>query len=671
MKRITRKSRLFLVSICLSFFALISDRYAAKASEDWPLGNITLQTATPDLSTLNHTPAGIHGHVEARGDQLFFADGTPVRFWGTNLQAYALFFTESRNIKAHAKRLAQLGFNLVRIHHHDSDWVQPNIFGDNATSTTQLSPEWLKKLDEWTTALRAEGIYVWLDLHVGRSFAALDGVEYFEEIADGQSSVDGRGFNYVSPSIERLMKEFQTAFLSYENSLTGLTYAEDPAVIAVQLTNENDLTHHFGNVLLPDNNVPQHSATYMARADEFAREHGLDPDLTWRAWEFGPSKLFLSELEYRFNDRMVRAVRDTGLDGLISTTSLWGEMSIAGLPSQTRGTIVDAHSYGWEGEVDFDPRQRAGLLDWIAIAQIDGWPFSVSEWNIGSPMAEDRFVAPLRVAAIAALQGWDAMMVYGYSQQPLNETVFPENWSFASDPSMIWTMPAAALLYRRGYIRQAEQTYALCPTETEFFGRPISPATSIGIRTIVEQSRLVTCMPDTPALPWLTPSDLSDTQYEVLDPDRSYLTRGVRVIASDTGQFFRDFDKGQFVVDADTSQVVAGRFHGDPVQTSDVVFDIDTPMAAIAVQSLDQRVLAQAQRILITISGRALPVDPEDKNFHIEPIQGVLRIHARPELTLKSYDGRVGDLTVAHTVEQGVHVIDLGKVKGSRWLYLE
>lgn len=671
MKRFLKQVHLIIAFLCLCALSLSPDRPSAQALENWPVGNVTLQTATPDLSDLNHKPAGSLGHVVARGDQLFFEDGTPARFWGANLQAYAIYYTESRNIRAHAKRLAQLGFNLVRIHHHDSGWVQPNIFGENAEATTQLNADWLDKLDQWIAALRDEGIYIWLDMHVGRAFTAADGVEDFAELANGEATIDARGYNYVSPSIERLMRDFQTAYLTHRNAYTGLTYAEDPAVMGVQLTNENDLTHHFANGLLPDKNVPRHSDIYMALSAEFADEYGLDPDLIWRSWEQGPSKLFLGDLERRFNDRMISAVRETGFQGLISTTSRWGDMLISGLPSLTRGTITDAHSYGWDGEIGFDPSERPGLLDWIAIAQIAGRPFSVSEWNIGSPMAEDRFIAPLRVAATAALQGWDAMMVYGYSQQSLNGPVFPENWSIANDPSMIGMMPAAALLYRQGHVRQADKTYGLCLDEGEFFGDPVSPDTSLGVRTIVEQSRLVICMPETSALPWLDPTDLSETKYETLDPAMSYLQENDGVIAADTGEFYREYRKGRFVVNTKTSQIVAGQFHHEPVRTEDVEFYIDTPLAAIAVQSLGDQPVSQAQKILISITARAVPVNPEEVTFHIEPIKGTLRIRARPELTLKSLDHRVGDLSEAHSVEQGMHVIDLDKIKDSRWLYLE
>jgi hypothetical protein len=54
-----------------------------------------------DLSFLNarKNPPGKRGFVKAVGDQLMFADNTPVRFWGTNLSAYSLFKSPDEEIK--------------------------------------------------------------------------------------------------------------------------------------------------------------------------------------------------------------------------------------------------------------------------------------------------------------------------------------------------------------------------------------------------------------------------------------------------------------------------------------------------------------------------------------------------------------------------------------------
>ena len=106
-----------------------------------------------------------------------------------------------------------------------------------------------------------------------------------------------------------------------------MRYKDDPAIIAMLLTNENDVTHHFGNALLPDKKVPQHNALYMAQAEAFAVQYGLPKDKTWRSWEHGPSKLFLNDLEHRFNVSMIGHLRALGVKAPIVTTSSFGGKS--------------------------------------------------------------------------------------------------------------------------------------------------------------------------------------------------------------------------------------------------------------------------------------------------------------------------------------------------------
>lgn len=126
-----------------------TERFGLTDPKTWPDDKVDIKTSPVDLSFLNanEKPAGKRGFVKASGEQLMFADNTPARFWGTNITSYALFRTSDEGIKQQAKRLSALGFNLVRLHHHDSPWVSPNIFGDRdqAHDTQQLSAESLKK----------------------------------------------------------------------------------------------------------------------------------------------------------------------------------------------------------------------------------------------------------------------------------------------------------------------------------------------------------------------------------------------------------------------------------------------------------------------------------------------------------------------------------------------
>ncbi len=222
------------------------ERYGPADYNAWPAGILDPAVSPVDLSFLNapEAPAGKRGFLGARADTLVFEDGTAARFWGTNLTASALFGTSNPNVKQQAHRLSALGFNLVRIHHHDSDWVDPNIFGDQKSRGTHaLDAAMLEKLDWWIKCLKDEGIYTWLDLQVGRRLLPADGITDFAEISRGGTAANLTGYNYVNDSIRQAMKRFDEQYLNHQNRFTGLRYKEDPAIAAILITNENDLTH--------------------------------------------------------------------------------------------------------------------------------------------------------------------------------------------------------------------------------------------------------------------------------------------------------------------------------------------------------------------------------------------------------------------------------------------
>lgn len=82
-----------------------------------------------DLSFVykNEKPAGKHGFLKVVGDHFEFEDGTVARFWGTNFNGAANFpdFDYAEKV---ARRLAQIGINIVRFHQLDAEWHTPNIY---------------------------------------------------------------------------------------------------------------------------------------------------------------------------------------------------------------------------------------------------------------------------------------------------------------------------------------------------------------------------------------------------------------------------------------------------------------------------------------------------------------------------------------------------------------
>ena len=125
----------------------------------------------------------------------------------------------AEDVRRQARRLSELGFNLVRLHHIDSDWVHPNIFGNGAPNTQKLDEASLEKLDWWIKCLEDEGIYIWLDLHDGRQLKAGDQIDDFAEISKGKPAADLSGYNYVNGSIQEAMQRFNEAYVEPRQSL--------------------------------------------------------------------------------------------------------------------------------------------------------------------------------------------------------------------------------------------------------------------------------------------------------------------------------------------------------------------------------------------------------------------------------------------------------------------
>lgn len=653
-----------------------TERFGLVDPTAWPEDQLDWRTSPVDLSFLNarQKPAGKHGFVHARGEQLVFEDNTPVRFWGTNLSAYALFKSPDEEIAQQAKRLSALGFNLVRLHHHDSPWVSPNVFGDGTQvrGTQQLDAESMRKLDLWIKALKDEGIYIWLDLHVQRALTAQDGIDDFGELAKGQARVDLKGYAYVNASIQQAMKNFAAQYLGHVNPLTGLAYKDDPAIATILLTNENDITQHYGNALLPDKDVPRHSQRYMAAAKAFASQHDLPADLTWRAWQPGPSKLFLNDLEQRFNADMIAHLRALGVRVPIATTSTWGGNGLNALPALTVGDVIDAHSYGASGQLEKNPLTSDGLIDWLAAAQVVGKPLTVSEWNAEPFPLPDRHSLPLYIAGTASHQGWDAMLQYAYSQQAFNPGWrTADNWHAYNDPALLATMPAAALMYRRGDVQPASTRYVFAPSPETLYNQDITPRTSALLRTAVGLGQLQIALPVTPQLPWLKPAATADGATVLHDPAQALLPADATESVSDTGELKRNWQSGLYTIDTPLTQAATGWLGGRTITLGDVQVQASTPYASIAVQSLDGVVLGQSRSLLVSLGTRAVPQPEENTRFHVEPLKAQLSIKAPAGLKLFARDAQAQLKPLPASYRDGRYHITLDGTYMSNWLFLK
>jgi hypothetical protein len=652
----------------------LGERYGPVEASKWYSGALLHDKSPVDISFLNHKPAGKFGFVKARGDKLIFENGEEVRFWGGNIAAYAIF-ADKEHIRVQAKRIAQLGYNLMRIHHHDSmGWVGRTVIDKSRVDSQHLDPEVMDRLDYWIKCLRDEGVYVWLDLHVGRLFKEGDGIgEGFAEMkakSKRPGGAEGKGYCYFNDRIEQLMKDFNAKYMSHVNKYTSLAYKDDPAIMGLLITNENDITSHFGNLMLADKNNPWHNRVFEDRVKAFSQRHGFKFDRTVRTWEPGSSKLFLADTEYQWNRRMLAALDEIGVKVPISTTQMWGNMSLYGLPPLTAGGIVDVHSYGSAEALSANPRFKDNYVAYLATGQAYGKPVSITEWNVPYPKV-DRFTAPLYVASISALQGWDAPMIYNYSQRTFGKPSRQGTWSTFSDVAITGMMPAAALLYRQGHVADAVKSYCIMLDRQKLYMESNHPKNMASLRTLVEQSKITIGLPDTEELEWDKQTRISGDETAITAADKDFIPAGRDFVRSDTGELARNWVRGYQTIDTERTQAVHGWVGGENLRLKQTSFDITTPKAAVAVSSLDGRTIGESRKMLISAVARAVPSSGGRMPMLSEPVEGRIHIAGPRGLKLVPLTGDGSRLRALRAgYADGKYAVELPAQSGTHWFML-
>jgi hypothetical protein len=187
-----------------------------------------------NLSAWNERPAGHAGPVQVRDGHLFIQDRR-LKLFGVNLCFGANFPAHDDGSRI-AARLARLGFNAVRLHHMDTSPAPDGLLQKDGIT---LDPERLDRLDHFVAELKKHGIYVDMNLHVGRHYP---GYPRGEGVPDFHKGID-----LIHPGMIALQKQYAKDLLGHQNRYTGLRYADDPAVAIVEINNENGLMYEWWN----------------------------------------------------------------------------------------------------------------------------------------------------------------------------------------------------------------------------------------------------------------------------------------------------------------------------------------------------------------------------------------------------------------------------------------
>jgi len=161
----------------------------------------------------------------------FFRGKRPVRLWGVNL-SFGANLPNHEDAPFIAARLAAAGVNAVRCHHMDTARWPRGLW--NAQDGKTIAPEALDRLDFFIDQLANRGIYININLHVGRAHSQFLGLPETNREYD-------KIFNIFTPALIDAQKQYARELLTHVNRYRKLRYADDPAVAIVEITNENSL----------------------------------------------------------------------------------------------------------------------------------------------------------------------------------------------------------------------------------------------------------------------------------------------------------------------------------------------------------------------------------------------------------------------------------------------
>jgi hypothetical protein len=562
--------------------ALRPGTYCRTDTRGWwpfrPLRSRIGATTATDASFLLDPPAGRRGFVTTRPDgHLYFSDGTRARFWGVDIMAENCYPTHPLAERM-AARLARAGCNIVRLHHLDASWSDPNIFDPAAPDTRHLSASSLDRLDYFMAQLRRRGIYIYLDLLVNRHLKRGDRIREWNRIDDGLKLVA-----HFDPPIIALEKEYARLLLTRVNRYTGRRLVDEPQIAAMEVINEDSLFYEQWYYLVPP--------VYLKELTALCQKYEPTADPSKHPFD-APTLRALYRIESDYYNQMRGYLRQLGVRCPTTGSNHWEDIGPA-LLCDAHTDYIDRHCYwdhpkggfGWQQQFDNLPQLMHwddGLVAYQAPLRVAGKPFLMTEWCfcwINDYTAE----GPMIGAAYASLQDWDAMIWFDFSGGNWGRLLDNE-FDLGNKPHVFGQWPAAALLFlRRDLMPLQRVVRAKASTETLLRGRGLGagfdPADGYTNRLETE----VGAGADSGARP--------------VNPDEHPIFRTPAVTWS--------APDGALTIATPRTVSVVGWCGGRTWRAGGVTLHPTTPFCALTVSALDGRPISSSRHLLITTAARA------------------------------------------------------------------
>jgi hypothetical protein len=622
-------------------------------------------TALLDLRSLNEKVAGESGFVKADSNGDFTSgNGTPLRFWAVNSSvgrekpwhARPLSRQTEPDLARHARFLAKRGVNLVRLHSQISpDAGNPST---KLTDVNQAERDWIWRS---VAAYKKEGIYTCISPYWGvpMKFRPEWGVP-------GDPKQSALGLLFFDPTLQKGYRAWLRALYSEKNPYTGIPLSQDASVAVIQIQNEDSLLFWTVNNIKGEQrrNLGKLFGTWLAKkygspgaidkAWERNKLAGDDPaagiydfhnvwEMTQRrqggiAKRLADQTEFWSRTMFDFNRATEEFLRtDLGCKQLINAGN-WRTADTTLLNDQERWSYtaneVDAVNHyftglhrgpneGWaivNGDKFTSP---SALLDPkslpINIKQTVGRPMMVTESSWVMPTAYTS-EAPFLIAAYQSLSGVDAYFWFATSD---DEWTAPESangfmpsqakWIFGN-PDMLGTFPAAALMYRMGYIRRGTPAVIENRSLLDMWNRktpviaeeasydPNRDSGDIAVESAIKAGVSPAAFLVGPVLVAFG----ADAAKSTAVPLSQYTANGQ--IKSDTGEILADPDKGFVTVDSPFAQGVTAFFDRKRTfKLTDVSFASGNDYGAALVVSMDGKPIKTSKKVLVQFGTRSRP----------------------------------------------------------------
>lgn len=648
-----------------------------------------------DARFLLDGPAGKYGFIQARDGHLYRGDGKRFRCWGVNLTGWTIGGEEipsHKDAETYANALARLGVNCVRMHFLDRPDTPDQMRNEgtngpvthgprglirgDVNNSREINPERMERLDYWFAQLKKNGIYVNFNLNVGRVFKSGDGVPDVDLINNAKA------FTYFGSELVALQKEYAKQLLGHTNQYTGLRYADDPAVMTVEVVNENsvlefwmrnwlrgervkgganyqlDMTPHYQALLVDKYNSWLAKNRTPAQVAELHRLAGVTADKPVPFMRRGDHPdaprlrldaelAFLTQVEIDFHADMKHFLKDEL--GVKSPVVPMADHTyfIANQPlmrTALKGDIVDAHVY-WQHPAIYGRRNEPmvnspelSIIQKLARSTAVGKPFTVSEVNHPFPSEYGSEMIPI-LASYAALQDWDGIFFYTFETKISGEwkPAIADHFDMTLDPVKMAQMPAGAMIFLRGDVSAAKTVLTRSYSTDQISEASRLPRAEMPYYTpgfdrmipLVHGSR-VSCLDCKPSLPAPLPP--------------------ANPIVSDTKELsWKTSDGKDGIVSVDTprSQALVGFVRENPkVQTRNLSAEIANRFATLTLSSLDGKPINLSNRLLLTTTSttqntgatwderRAMLTNWGTAPTLIEPVSGWIQ--------LKDLEGAIG-----------------------------